>query len=61
MSITTGSAAGATGAGVFDECTAPVRLGFLVPVGALPVDTDSDLVVRFEVMLNFTKSCVNGQ
>jgi hypothetical protein len=32
-----------------------VRLGFLMPLGALP-DTDSDLVVRFVVMLDFTKT-----
>ena len=32
-----------------------MRLGFLMPLGALP-DADSDLVVRFVVMLDFTKT-----
>ena len=53
MSISAGSAGVATGADGFDECMEPVRLGFLVPVGPLPADTDSDVVVRFEVMLKF--------
>ena len=61
MSITAGSAAGAAGADGFDECIVPVRLGFLIPAGALPVDTDSDLMVGFVVMLNFTRSRVTGQ
>jgi hypothetical protein len=55
---------GADSAGVvedgFTECIEPGRLGFLMPVGALP-DTDSDIFVRFVVMLDFTKTGVTIQ
>ena len=44
-----------SGADVLAECIEPVRRGFLMPAGALP-DAESDLVVRFVVMLNFTKT-----
>ena len=60
MSIGTGSAAVATGAAGFDECMEPVRLSFLVTAGALPVDTDSDLTVRFEVMGQFYQDLRHG-
>ena len=50
----------ATGADGF-ECMAPVRLGFLVAaLWAPPADSGSDLV-SFEVMLNFTATCVTVQ
>jgi hypothetical protein len=45
---------------VFAECIEPVRRGFRMPAGALP-DAESDLVVRFVVMLNFTKTWVTVQ
>jgi hypothetical protein len=59
--MATGSVGVATGAEGFDECMELPRLGFLVTAGALPVDTDSDLTVRFEVIVDFTKTCVTGQ
>ena len=51
-------AAGAAGIGV---CMAPARLGFLAEVAPDPAESGSDFVVRFEVMIDFTASCVTGQ
>ena len=61
-SVSTGDAGGGVAKGVDDfECMAPVRLGFLVvALWALPADSGSDFV-SFEVMLNFTATCVTVQ
>ena len=51
----------ATGAAGIGVCMAPARLGFLAPVGVAPAESGSDFVVRFEVMVNFTATCLTGQ
>ena len=43
----------------FAECIEPARRGFLMPVGALP-DADSDLLVRFVVMLRFYQDTLHS-
>jgi hypothetical protein len=51
VSIGACSTALATDVEGFAECIDPARLGFRMPVGALP-DADSDFVVRFVVMFS---------
>ena len=61
-SASTGDDEGGVATGVDGfECMAPVRLGFLVAALWAPLaDSGSDFV-SFEVMLNFTATCVTVQ